>query len=439
MLRKIATLILIGLTFCFTNSAYAALELELTQGIEGAIPLTVVPFASQNDNTSDDVTPVIMSDLTYSGRFKLLDQTSLKMFPHSAQEVDYDAWRKLGQDDLVVGNIKQISGGRYQVNFQLLGIFNGSQKTGADHVLLDQSFTVNQNQLRNLAHRISDLIYQQLTGVRGAFSTRVAYVLVQRAVGQATRYSIQVADIDGYNPRSLIVSDQPLMSPAWSPDGKQIAFVSFEKQRAQIYIVDVASGRRRVVSNSPGLNNAPAFSPDGKQLAMVLSKTGYPKIYTLGLFTNSLRQITDGWSIDTEPNWAPDGKSILFTSDRGGGPQIYQYSFGSGQVQRITFDGDYNARASFMPDGSGIVVLHRENGLYSIALQDLSSGQMQVLTSAGLDESPSLAPNGAMILYATKNGNQGVLAMVSTDGKVKLTLPAQEGDVQEPAWSPFLN
>lgn len=417
----------------FSSAAYPMLDIELTQGMDSAIPIAVMPFMGQEMIASNDnnVPQVVGKDLQNSGRFRLADVSNL--LPNlNKGAINYDYWRQQKVDNVVTGQVKSVGGGHYQVSFQLMSVFN---KT----TLLDRQYTVPESQLRALAHHISDLIYQQLTGDRGIFSTKIAYILVQRDAFHKARYSFEVSDFDGYKPRTLLVSDQPLMSPAWSQDGRKIAYVSFEGNRASIYVQDVATGQRQIVSKQPGINGAPAWSPDGRKMALVLSTTGYPKIYVLDLSSNSLTQITSDWYLDTEPNWSPDGKSLLFTSNRSGGPQIYRVYLDSKKIERVTYQGNYNARSSFTSDGKGIAVLHQDGDMFNVAYQDLETGKMTTLTKSGFDESPSIAPNGKMVAYATNYNNRGVLAVVSVDGKVKLLLPAREGEVQEPAWSPFLD
>ncbi|OGO96401.1 MAG: Tol-Pal system beta propeller repeat protein TolB [Coxiella sp. RIFCSPHIGHO2_12_FULL_44_14] len=413
-----------------------ALDLELTQGIRAALPIAILPFAGSGDGSSEaTLVEVIRNDLQNSGQFRVVS---------AEMGEGYDHWRAAGVNNVVTGAIYPQGNHRYQVTFTLRDVFGG-QNSHASPVLLSQTFHVGETTLRGLAHHISDLIYQKLTGVQGIFSTKIAYVLVQRSGGKtedeggSTKYTLIVADEDGFNPRPLLVSHQPIMSPSWSADARHLAYVSFENHRAAIYIQDLGTGQRRLVSNAPGINGAPAFSPEGQRLALVLTKTGNPKIYVMNLTTQELQEITFGWSIDTEPAWSPDSRSLLFTSNRDGNPQIYRYSFTTGQVSRVTYQGDYNARALFTPDARSVVMMHRNRGLFGIALQDLASSQLWVLAQTGVDESPSLAPNGKMIIYATQYGGRGVLAQVSTDGQIKLRLPAQEGDVQEPAWSPFMN
>lgn len=431
---KLQRLLLLIIMVIFTQSvANAALELELTQGVDRALPLAIVSFSGQQSaDAKQQVSAIVSADLQNSGRFRLV-KGNAKNQPNSPQAVDYSFWRKQGADNIVVGKVQALSGGRSQVTFQLLDVLSNN------HVLVNKTFTVNNRDLRALAHHISDMVYQQLTGDRGIFSTRIAYVLVQRSTGKKAKYMLEVADADGFNPQALLTSSQPIMSPSWSPDGKQIAYVSFEKKRAQIYIVNVATGQRRLVSSFPGINGAPAWSPRGKYLAVVLSRSGAPKINLINLATGAVSQLTKGSAIDTEPSFSPDGNNIIFTSNRGGSPQIYKVNIPSGRVQRVTFNGNYNARASFTPNGQDIIMLHRNGGLFNIAIQDIKSGQLIDLTRSGQDESPSVAPNGKMVIYATHYGGNGVLSVVSTDGRVQLRLPARDGDVQEPAWSPFLS
>ena len=422
--------------------ASAALDLELTRGVVGSVPIAVVPFVNDINSVPGDtsLTAVITNDLNNSGQFNVTNPAV--EVPKSIDKVDFKAWQKRRVNDVVIGRVTSLMGGRFKLTVQLLNVFANTASGNQDPqsaVLFNESFSTDTAGLRTLAHHISDMIYQKLTGIRGVFSTKIAYILVQRPINQKPIYSLEVADQDGFNEQTLLRSYQPIMSPAWSPQGTQIAYVSFEQGDAAIYIQNLQTGQRRVVSHFAGINGAPAFSPDGSSLALVLSKTGNPKIYTLNIASGQLTQLTHGYAIDTEPSWAPDGKSILFTSSRGGSPQIYQYQFATGTVQRLTFSGNYNARASFLPDEKDIVMMHRGAGLFGIAKQDLSNSRVEVLSQSGNDESPSISPNGRMVLYASQYAGRGVLAVVSIDGRVKLRLPAKQGAVQEPAWSPFLS
>ena len=409
---------------------YAAVDLELTQGIESALPIAIVPFRGQEGSLPQmNIADVVGADLQNSGRFRLTPFDE-RQHPSELREVDFDYWKESGANDLVIGSVEPAGGNAMQVAFQLI------DPTDPTHVLINEQYRVESSQLRGLAHHISDLIYQKLTGERGVFSTQIAYIVNDKMAAQP--YRLEVADADGFNPHVLLSSGEPIMSPAWSPDGKSIAYVSFENKRAQIYISNVQTGERRLITRYPGINGAPAWSPEGRTLAVVLSKGGAPKIYLVDLNSGNLTQVTDGLSIDTEPAFAPDGRSLVFTSDRGGTPQIYRLNLATRQIRRVTFDGNYNASASFTPNKEEIALLHRTNGRFLIGLQDLSSGVIALLTYSGDDESPSVAPNGKMVLYATRSLGRGMLAIVSTDGKVRLRLPAASGDVQEPAWSPFL-
>lgn len=436
--------IIIAVSLLFAVNAYAALDLELTQGLSKALPIGIVNFSGQPDSTSaDNIATVLSNDLGHSGRFNVMRDSNTTGQVDNAGNIDFAKWRKQNANDVVVGDVKQLANGQYQVSFQLVNVYtatsnpNNTATALTNATLLSQSFTVPKTELRQLAHHISDLIFQKLTGIRGIFTTRIAYVAVQMRAGRPYRYALEVADMDGYNPKPLLVSPEPIMSPTWSPNGKEVAYVSFEGGNAAIYLQNVRTGQRRIVTDYAGVNGAPAFSPDGKQLALVLTKTGYPKIFIVDIASGKLTQLTNGYAIDTEPSWAPDGKSIIFTSNRGGGPQVYQINLATHQVQRLTYNGDYNARASFTPNGQDIVVLHRDSRGYNIAIQNLATGNMQILTKNGHDQSPSVAPNGQMIVYATRYQGRGVLAMVSSDDKVLLRMPARDGDVREPVWSPF--
>jgi TolB protein len=408
--------------------AAANLTIEITQGAEGSIPIAVIPFAWQGDPSTpppQDVAAIVAADLARSGRFRTLPERDMLSRPHSGAEVDFRDWRALGQDALVLGLVKPNDPGGYLIEFQLLDILRGEQ-------LARQGVAATAGSLRHTAHQIADLIYQALTGEPGAFATRIAYVTEEAGKG----VSLKVADADGNNPQTIVSSSEPLMSPAWSPDGRRLAYVSFEHRRQSIYVQEVLTGRRQRVASFEGLNGAPAWSPDGRRLAMTLSKDGNPEIYVMDLATRALTRLTDNYAIDTEPAWSPDGRSIVFTSDRGGSPQIYRMAAGGGRAERVTFENSYNASASFAPDGKSLVLVTRENGQFRIALYDLERHLMQVLTRGSLDESPSFAPNGSMILYATRTGRHGELAAVSADGRVRQRLVLDEGDVREPAWSP---
>jgi TolB protein len=427
MRKKIISIMMWLISFSlFSTSINAALDLELTQGIDTAIPIAVVPFAEH-----PEISEIVSADLKNSGRFRLIESSSMGQLPRDISNIDYSYWLGKKINNVVMGTV--ISGlGKYQVNIQLFDIYGHS-------VLLNKQFVSTKGQLRHLAHRISDLIYQQLTGERGVFSTKIAYILAQKKSAKQVKYSLMVADADGYIPKQLLVSNEPIMSPAWSPDGKNIAYVSFEGRNSAIYVQNVATGSRHILSKHPGINGAPAWSPDGNSIALVLTLTGYPKIYTIDLATSRLQQITDGASLDTEPSWSPDGKSIVFTSNNGGSPQIYQIFIGSKNPKRLSYHGSYNARGVFTANGKNIVMLNRDDGRFNIAVQDLKTGRLNILSDLGINKSPSVAANGSMVVYATIFDGRGVLGESSIDGKVKLRLPAQEGDVQDPAWSPFLD
>jgi TolB protein len=403
-----------------------AVSLELTQGINKAIPIGIGSFG--NDSAAQQLSKVISDDLRFSGQFNLISPPALG----GDNQSNMSSWTAAGADSVLNGQVQQVAQNRYEVKFELL------DAPARGRLLVAKSYQVDAQGLRALAHHISDEVYFQLTGIKGIFSTRIAYIVVNRQ-GDRSEHALVVAEADGYNPQRLLVSTDPIMSPAWSPDGKKIAFVSFEKKRAQIFTVEVATGHRQLITSFSGINGAPAWSPDGRQLAVVLSKAGSPNIYTIDLSSGEMKQLTSGGAINTEPRYAPDGKSLLFTSGRGGSPQIYRLSLGDGQINRLSYDGNYNARASYTPNQKQIVLLHREDHQFNIGIQDAATGHISPLTSSGMDESPSVAPNGRLVLYATHEGNQGYLAIVSVDGRVRMQLPSINGDAQEPAWSPYLS
>lgn len=415
-----------------TTTANATIDIVLTKGKSSAIPVGVSQFTGQADHQGEtNFAKVIAADLQNSGevRSDLLDSVN--------DSVAY--WREKGADDIVTGEIKPY-GRQYQVGFQLDNLFGTAENSGKldSRTLLNQSFNVQSPQFRALAHHISDDIFKQLTGVRGVASTKLAYVVVSKKADAKREYRLEIADADGENEHTVLASLEPIMSPVWSPNGQKLAYVSFEDHRARLFMQDLSTGGRQIISKAAGINNAPAFSPDGKTLALVLSKTGSPKIYTLDLSSGALKQVTHGVSLDTEPAWLPDGKGFLFTSNRGGTPQIYKKDLQSGQVTRLTYDGNYNARPRVLPDGSGFVMMHRETGMFGIATQNFATSQLRILSNEGGDESPSVSPNGRQIIYATQFAGRGVLAIVAIDGDFKMRLPARDGNVQEPAWSPFL-
>jgi TolB protein len=410
-----------------------ALTIEITQGAEGALPIAVVPMRWTGDAgrpPSEDLSAVVSADLARSGRFKPLPRTDMLARPSQGSEVDFRDWRAVNVDTLVVGQVKPNGPGGYLVRFQLFDVYRGEQLAG-------YSIPTTEADLRGTAHSIADLIYEALTGEPGAFATRIAYISSVATPDGKQRVELQIADADGENPQTIVSSLEPLLSPNWSPDGRKIVYVSFEQGRPAVWLQEVFTGRREKLTNFKGINGAPAFSPDGRRLALTLSKDGNPDIFVLDLASRQLKALTRHWAIDTEPSWSPDGKQIVFTSDRGGSPQIYRMPATGGEPSRLTFDGSYNAKASYSPDGKSLVLVTRENGAYRIGVLDLDNRSQRVVSDGKLDESPSFAPNGSMIIYGARVGGKGVLAAVSTDGRVRQRLKLQTGDVREPVWSPF--
>ncbi len=411
-------------------AAHAILTIEITQGVDTGIPIAVVPFGwSGPGKPPQAIADVIEADLGRSGRFLTLSRKDFVSFPTDKPDVIYKEWRVIKAEALVIGSVAPLGAGRYEVKFRLFDVFKEAELAGL-------RYTVSAGTLRAVAHQIADVVYEKLTGEPGAFNTRIAYVTRENSPKGAV-YKLQVADSDGYDPKTVRRSAEPLLSPAWSLDGRRLAYVSFEDKRPKVYIENLTDNRRELISELPGINGAPAWSPDGKRLALALSKDGNPEIYILDLATRQLKRLTNDPAIDTEPAWSPDGRYLVFTSDRAGRPQIYRMTADGRQPERLTFEGEYNARASYAPDGRSLVLVSAMQGRFRIATLSLDSGALQVLTDTSLDESPSFAPNGRMILYATEVQGRGVLASVSADGRVRQLYRLEEGDVREPAWSPY--
>ncbi len=412
------------------GTAQARLTIEIVGGQEGAQPIAVVPFGVEGGGVPpEDLANVIANDLARTGRFKPMPPQDMLTRPYAADQVDLRDWRLLAMDNLVVGQVRRRPDGYYEVDFALFDVYRGEQ-------LANMSLPSSPADLRHTAHRIADIIYEQLTGTPGAFTSRLAYVTSEWG-GDGQKVTLRVADSDGFNPQTIVSSKDPILSPAWSPDGRRLAYVSFENRQTAIFVQELASGRRDRVASHPGLNSSPAWSPDGGRLAMTLSRDGNPEIYILDLSTRALTRLTDSPGIDTEPAWSPDGQEIFFTSGRGGNPQIYRMPVTGGEATRVTFKHDYNGRPSLTPDGRSLVMVTRVNDQFRIALIDLTTGATRLLSRGGLDESPSFAPNGSMVIYATQYNGRGVLALVSTDGRVGQRLSQDLGEVREPAWSPL--
>lgn len=406
---------------------HAQLTIDVIGGGASQIPITVLPF--ENEPRYEQIaSDIISADLRRSGLFRLGAVGSRRPFPTQVKDVDYPYWRSEGAQNLVIGSLTPRSGGQVDVRFRMFDVGNQSQVLGF-------SFLVDERQLRATAHKIADLIYEKLTGDAGVFSTKICYV-----VKRGETFELQVADADGFNPQVVHRYNEPIISPQWSPDGERVAYVSFEQRKAIVYVLNVFDGTRKVLAAFEGSNSAPTWSPDGKRLAVTLTKDGVSQLYLINADGTGATRLTYSQSIDTEPSFSPDGRDLLFTSDRAGSPQIYRMRVdGSGEPRRMTFEGSYNVTPRYSADGNSFVFIHRNQGRFNVAVQDIATRQVQILTSGRLDQSPTFAPNGKMILYASEIKGRGILAAVSSDGRVKQRITAQAGDIREPAWGPLLN
>jgi len=425
--------ILLGIVLV-VGSAQAADPLVISSGSDRAIPIAIVPFGWQGGQPlPEDIASIVSDDMRNSGVFSPIPRQNLLSQPTQASEVIFRDWKALGASYVMVGSIVP-NGGKLQVQYALFNVATEQQ-------VMTGNVSGSTDQLRDMAHFISDQAYEKLTGVKGAFSTRILYVTTERFGANNSRYTLQRADYDGARAVTLLQSREPILSPRFSPDGKRVAYVSFEQKRPRIFLQYIDTGRREQLTNFEGLNGAPAFSPDGNRLALVLSKDGNPEIYVMDLNSRALRRLTNDSAIDTEPFWGKDGQTIYFTSDRSGKPQIYKMSSNGGGAERVTFVGNYNANPKLSADEKTLVMVHRQEGFtnFQIGAQDLQRGTVRVLSSGTLNDSPTIAPNGTMLIYATRQQDRGVLMLVSINGRVRITIPTAQGDASEPSWSSYLN
>ncbi|ATR82196.1 Tol-Pal system beta propeller repeat protein TolB [Pseudomonas sp. HLS-6] len=409
-------------------------NIMVTSGSDRATPIAVVPFGLQGGNVlPEDMADIIGNDLRNSGYYSPIPRQNMISLPTQAGEVIYRDWKALGAQYIMVGSIVP-SGGRLQVQYALFNVATEQQ-------VLTGSVSGSVDQLRDMSHYIADQSFEKLTGIKGAFSTRMLYVTAERFSTNNTRYTLQRSDYDGARAVTLLQSREPILSPRFAPDGKRIAYVSFEQKRPRIFVQHIDTGRREQITNFEGLNGAPAWSPDGSRLAFVLSRDGNPEIYVMNLGSRQMTRVTNSPAIDTEPFFGKDGSTLYFTSDRGGKPQIYKTTIGSGGAERVTFIGNYNANPKLSADEKTLVMIHRQDGFtnFKVAAQDLQRGSVKILSETSLDESPTVAPNGTMLIYATRQQGRGVLMLVSLNGRVRLPLPTAQGEVREPSWSPYLN
>ncbi len=428
-LKKSIFLILI---FISSQVIFSQLRIEITGGAEDPINIAVVPINWNLDFPQEEyLHEIIKADLESFGEFKVLPPKGMLSFPSTEEEVFYRDWRLLSIDYLVVGqaNNSEIQG-ELKISYF---IFDIAREKVIHKAIMSSSI----KSIRRAAHNISDKIYKKIQGIPGIFSTRLAYI--DKPSMKDKNYNLRISDIDGFNGISLFSSPQPIMSPNWSPSGDKMAYVSFEEGTSRIFIQTISTGKRKGIKLEKGINSSPNWSPKGDKLAAVLSKEGNPDIFLYDLKKDNWKQITEHFGIDTEPDWSPNGRSLLFTSNRSGSPQIYQVNIRNQRVKRLTFEGTYNARARYLPDGKRIVFVHRREGVFHIATQNIKTGKVRILSDTSLDESPTISPNGNVVIYATKKQDKDILAGITIDGKTKFILPSLQGETREPAWSPLLD
>ena len=428
---RLLVLCIVAVSALVPLGSHAVIEIEVTKGGENAIPIAIVPFGGNDDSLiPEDIAQIVADDLFRSGQFEPIARENMVARPVSGQRIQYSNWNILGVDYVAIGGVRR-DGDGFTVEAQLFDIIQQTLMSGI-------RFKVSTQSLRNAAHQIADDIYQQILGIRGAFNTQIAYVSASGPRG-SREYRLELSDADGEDPQPMLISPRPVMSPSWAPDGVRIAYVSFEnRDRSAIYVQNRLTGQRTRVVSRDGINGAPAWSPDGNRLAVVLSESGNPDIYIVNVGSSQLTRVTENDAIDTEPVWVDDD-TLVFTSDRSGGPQLYEISAEGGRAKRLTFEGNYNANAAVSPDGATIALVHGYSGGYQIALLERDTGLFRALTDGSLDESPSFAPNGQMIIFATERNGDGTLGAVSIDGSVIQSLTLSDGDVREPSWSPFSN